>query len=263
LFILKLILLLSPQPTSTMETPHSDLRPGLPLYTFRLGSRAGQRPPAHQVAAVAAAFTPSFSLAASEGWFRGEADPGWALTVAHDDHETMARLAEALRANFAQEGVGIEAFGRYLRCRADHGPELLASELWGLRYGFYPAYLLTRFVVETPPKNVPDRYALITGYATTGESWTEAQNHAADARLRLELVERGLWHHRITGVSPDGLQSEAGWMVGLDLAAARRLGADFHQDAIYWIEAGDHLSVHDCQSLRKAPVGRFTYTVGE
>jgi hypothetical protein len=245
-----------------MATPHSDLRPGLPLYTFRLGAKAGQRPPANEVAALAGSFTPSFSLTPSEGWFRGEADPGWALTVAHEDHETMARLAEALRVTFAQEGIGIEAFGRYLRCRADHGPELLAAELWGLRYGFYPAYLQTRFVLETRPEKVPSHFALLTGYATTGETWTDAQNRAADERLRLELVKRGVWHHRITGVSPDGLQSEAGWMAALDLAAARRLGADFHQDAIYWVEAGEHLSVHDCQSLRKAPVGRFASTVG-
>ncbi len=245
-----------------METPCSDFRPGLPLYTFRLGSRAGQRPPVHEVAAVVGAVTPSFTLTPGEGWFRGEVDPGWAITVAHADHETMARLADALRAIFEQEGIGIEAFGRYLSCRADRGPELLAAELWGLRYGFYPAYLRTRFLVDTPPANTPACFALITGYATTGETWADTQNRAADERLRLELVKRGVWHHRISGVSPDGLHSEAGWMAGLDLAAARRLGADFRQDAIYWIEAGEHLSVHDCQSLRKAPVGHFAYTVG-
>lgn len=233
---------------------------GLPIYTLRLGAVAGARPAAAAVAALVGAAVPSFSLTPCEGFFRGAADPGWAIMVAHADHGVIARLAEDLRCHFVQEGVGIEAHGRYLRCRADRGPALLASELWGLASGFFPAYARTCFAVASVPDKWPDCFAIITAWATTGERWTADRNRMADERLRQLLLGRNLPHARITGASPDGQHAEPGWWVETDREDAVQIGRAFLQDAVYWVEA-DALSVHSCRDHRSAPVGPFAERV--
>jgi hypothetical protein len=232
-------------------------RPGLPAYVLRLGAVGGVRPARADVAVVVGAVVPSFSLTPCEGYSRGAYDPGWVIVVAHEAPELIASLAETLRARFAQEGVGIEAHGRYLRCRADHGPSDLAAELWGLEHRFMPAYFQTRFATATAPVKWPERFAIITAWATTGERWTDERNRMADERLRQLLLGRNLRHQRITGESPDGQHAEPGWWVETDLADAVQIGRAFRQDAVYWIE-GDALSVHACADDRAAPVGRFT-----
>jgi len=239
-----------------MSFSSPSLLPGLPIYTLRLGSVNGARPAESLVVSLVSSHVQSFSLTHCGGFFRGESDPGWAIVVAHDDHEKIAALAEALRLHFSQEGIGIEAYGRYLRCRVDHGAADLAAELWGLKYGFHPAYSQTRFLIETPPSHWPEHFSLITAWATTGEVWTPGQNQEADERLRQSLLTRGVWHHRITGKSPDGKHAEPGWAVAILPDEAKQLGAVFSQDAIYCVTA-DALSVISCKENRDAPLGSF------
>jgi hypothetical protein len=100
-------------------TPRSKTVPGLPIFTLRLGAASGLRPSAPEVAALVAAYAPSFSLTPCDGYFRGTADPGWTISLAMDDHVAIAGIAEALRTHFGQDGVGIEAYGRYLRGHAN------------------------------------------------------------------------------------------------------------------------------------------------
>ena len=76
----------------------------------------------------------SFSLTPSDGWFRGQRDRGWVIMVALDHLGAVAGLAEELRACFAQDGVGVEAFGHYLRCRDDYGCAQLSVALAHLRF---------------------------------------------------------------------------------------------------------------------------------
>ena len=141
--------------------------------------------------------------------------------------------------------------------RLDHSSESVHAEQWGLQYGFFPAYLETRFTVDSPPVKWPDRFAIITAWATTGEAWSTEKNLEADARLMKSLLERKVWHHRITGTSPDGQHAEPGWAVMIDLGSAVLLGKAFHQDAIYWVDRNE-LSVRSCRDDRHAPVGKFT-----
>jgi hypothetical protein len=115
-----------------MGTPSDRHLPGLPIFTLRLGAVKGKRPVKATVAGLIGRHVRSFSLTPCDGYFQGAPDPGWAIMVAHADHETIATLAEALRVRFAQEGIGVEAYGRYLRCRADRGVELLKAELLNL-----------------------------------------------------------------------------------------------------------------------------------
>jgi hypothetical protein len=110
----------------------------------------------------------------------------------------------------------------------------------------HPAYLETRFWVSRLPSRWPDRFAVITGFATTGEIWSEEKNQAADSALQAELVALSIWSCRVTGVSPDGRHREPGWAADIDLSAAQNIGAAFKQDAIYWVD-GDNLSVVSCR----------------
>ena len=172
------------------------------------------------------------------------------------DHEKIAALAEALRLKFTQEGIGVEAYGRYLRCRADHGATALAAELWGLRYGFHPAYSQTRFSIQAQQIEWPDEFAIITAWATTGEVWTADRNREADERLKQTILDRRVWHHRIVGSSPDGQHSEPGWAVAILPKEAKQLGSVFCQDAVYCV-SNHELSVLSCGDDRSAPLGSF------
>lgn len=227
-----------------------------PFFTLHLGAFQASRVPEDVVEAlIRERGVESFSLTETKGWFKGVADPGWAIKIATDDTALIADLAEALRVSFGQEGVGVEAFGRYLRCRADHGPTLLSAELWGLKEGFHPAYYRTVFSADETD-SWPARFAIVTAYATTGETWSAERNQQGDRDLLARIEERGYWHKRVTGASPDGLHAEPGWAIEVSIEEAQKLGCDFRQDAIYFVEAA-LLHVASCFETRIATVGSF------
>lgn len=118
-------------------------------------------------------------------------------------------------------------------------------------------YLCTQFKAERSEADWPECFVIITAFATTGETWTEAQNEAADLALRHELEQRGLWHCRIIGYSPDGLHAEPGWAVQVPWVEGCDLGLAFKQDAIYVVQ-GDSLLISYCDARRGlVPVGAF------
>ncbi len=103
----------------------------------------------------------------------------------------------------------------------------------------------------------PEQLAIITAYATTGESWSDEQNQAADQALEAELRATGRWMRRITGYSPTTQHREPGWAVAMDWQEACDLGVRFLQDAIYVVHA-DALAVTICDHRRELrPVGTF------
>jgi hypothetical protein len=114
-------------------------------------------------------------------------------------------------------------------------------------------YFQTVFVAGEPLQDWPDEFAIITGYAPTGEIWTAAQNRMADQRLRDELSRRGVWMKRLTGQSPDGSHSEPGWAAAMPFEDACELGEQLQQVAIYHV-SGDHLSVSYCDQRRRGLV---------
>lgn len=228
-----------------------------PVFTIRLGAMSGKRVEKEVLIKwIRDAGEEAFSLTECEGYFRGERDPGWAIMIAHNDPERVAQLAETLRRAFQQEGVGMEAFGRYLRCREDHGPAELAAEMWGLQHGFHPAYYQTLFVVEAWTDEWPTNFLIVTAYATTGETWSAGRNDQADQALAARIESLGVWKRRITGTSPDGQHAEPGWALDVPLDAGRRLGREFLQDAVYFVRE-NMLHVASCLDDREAPVGVF------
>lgn len=121
-----------------------------------------------------------------------------------------------------------------------------------------PDYFQTRFRLAALPEAWPESFAIITAWATTGQRWSEAENAAADARLRRWLDERRWWRWRITGYSPHSGHAEPGWACPLPLDQACDLGVAFRQDAIYYV-SGDELAVTRCAADRRqlVPVDRF------
>ncbi|HQZ29952.1 MAG: DUF3293 domain-containing protein [Verrucomicrobiales bacterium] len=121
----------------------------------------------------------------------------------------------------------------------------------------HDAYFVTHFRCPELPESWPDEFAVITAYATTGESWTAEENEEADRHLKEALEATALSPIRITGYSPDTGHSEPGWAVALPLEAACDLGVQFKQDAIYWV-SGNQLSVTLCDDRRAlVPVDTF------
>jgi hypothetical protein len=114
---------------------------------------------------------------------------------------------------------------------------------------FCPAYFKTHFRPERPCSDWPEQFAIITGYATTGEIWTAEENESADSALADDLARSGKWHERITGYSPTTGHAEPGWAVEMDLAEACDLGLRYLQDAIYFV-TGDELWVTLCAEPR-------------
>jgi len=120
-----------------------------------------------------------------------------------------------------------------------------------------PAYFEVRFRTGEPIVPWPREFAIITAFATTGESWPREENEAADRELESELATRGVWFARVTGYSPASGHAEPGWAAELPIDDARRVGRRFRQDAIYLVR-GDELSVTRCDDGQAlAPVGRF------
>ena len=108
------------------------------------------------------------------------------------------------------------------------------------------AYHVTRFRDVTSGIVWPEAFVVITACATTGSTWTPEREATADVALRADLVNRGVWHTRITGYHPDTGYAEPGWATALSVADGCALGRAYLQDAIYTVE-GDELQVVLCE----------------
>ena len=120
-----------------------------------------------------------------------------------------------------------------------------------------PAYFETHFRTDSPVDSWPDQFAIITGFATTGESWSDDRNHSADQRLLAQLTSAGHQPIRITGFSPLTHHSEPSWAIPMNWPAACDLGLEFLQDAVYWVDK-DSLFITYCDHRRAlVRVGSF------
>jgi len=121
---------------------------------------------------------------------------------------------------------------------------------------FHSAYFQVEFISATS-KSLPENFAIITGYATTGESWTEEKNKQADKELFDHLLSLGCSPLRVTGFSPESGHNEPGWAVDLDCEVACDIGKKFKQDAIFVVQ-GKTLYLLKCGTARNpVHVGEF------
>ena len=121
-----------------------------------------------------------------------------------------------------------------------------------------PVYFDTRFKLGLPLAELPESFAIITAYATTGEVWTAEDNNAANETLRAELDKGGQLIGTITGYSPVTRHAEPGYVAALEFEEACKIGARFKQDAIYFVSSGT-LFVSHCDHRRSLkPITQFS-----
>ena len=117
-----------------------------------------------------------------------------------------------------------------------------------------PLFLETHFKTSaSATSDWPAQFSIITAYATTGETWTPAENDAADQRLEAQLRARGGFLRRITGYSPTVDHSEPGWAVDMGWEEACEVGVEFKQEGVYAV-TGDDLWVTYCDAPRRGLV---------
>lgn len=119
-------------------------------------------------------------------------------------------------------------------------------------FGMHPEYFETRFDSAGCNGPWPRQFAMLTGYATTGEEWMSEANSKADIELHAELLRRGVWIQRVTGFSPRTGHAEPGWAAELSFSEACDLGCQFRQDALYFVR-DDQLFVSHC-NLRRGEI---------
>jgi type I restriction system adenine methylase HsdM len=123
--------------------------------------------------------------------------------------------------------------------------------------GMHPTYAETHFCTREHLAEWAAEFAIITAYATTGETWTDTQNREADAALEAALREKTASIHRVTGYSPTTLHAEPGWAAPLPFEEACELGLRFKQDAIYYVRDGTLHVSHSDHRRRLIPIGPF------
>ena len=113
-----------------------------------------------------------------------------------------------------------------------------------MSYDFEEAYKSTVFEYQDFPKDWPKDFAILTAYATTGETWTDAQNKEADQKLEAELRNAGHRLHRISGYSSDLKTYEEGWAVAMPLQTAWELAIKYKQVALFYYRNDELLLVY-------------------
>ena len=113
-----------------------------------------------------------------------------------------------------------------------------------MSYPYEEEYKSTVFEYQDFPNDWPTSFAILTAYATTGETWTSAQNVAADRQLEAELRKSGYRIHRISGYSKDLKTYEEGWAVVMDLKPAWDLAVKYKQVALFYYENDELLLVY-------------------
>ncbi|MSR72816.1 MAG: DUF3293 domain-containing protein [Opitutales bacterium] len=111
-------------------------------------------------------------------------------------------------------------------------------------YPYEEEYKSTVFEYQNFPNDWPKSFAILTAYATTGETWTPAQNIQADRQLEAELKKGGHRIHRISGYSKDLDTHEEGWAVVMDLRPAWDLAVKYKQLALFYYENEQLLLVY-------------------
>jgi hypothetical protein len=105
-------------------------------------------------------------------------------------------------------------------------------------------YKSTVFEYQDFPADWPKSFAILTAYATTGETWTPEQNIEADRQLEAELRKGGHRIHRISGYSKDLKTHEEGWAVVMDLKKAWDLAVKYKQVALFYYVNDELLLVY-------------------
>ena len=101
-----------------------------------------------------------------------------------------------------------------------------------------PDYFETRFKLGLPAEDLPDDFAIVTAFQTTGQQWPIERNQEATQKLQTELEQNGELLGTVTGYSPRTGHAELGFAARLSFEQACDLGLRYEQDAIYFVSGG-------------------------
>ena len=78
----------------------------------------------NNVVKIVAGRIESFTITDALGYFRGMPEQTLVITIAHDDYELVETIADELRVQLRQDGIGLECEGMYYRVTTLHSARL-------------------------------------------------------------------------------------------------------------------------------------------
>jgi len=79
-------------------------------------------------------------------------------------------------------------------------------------------------------------FAIITAHNPNGQILSACQNRLLDRQLQLKIEQLNRPYRSMVGTSVDRCHMEKSWAISIDKASAIRLGWQFNQNAIYFVE---------------------------
>ncbi len=110
------------------------------------------------------------------------------------------------------------------------------------------AYFDAWFRCSEPPSRLPREFGIVTPCNPFGRPLGVVKNWKRLRRLEAYLQKHSLSYFRVDGCSRDGSHVESGFGIsGAPLADLKQLGAQFDQDAIFWVQ-NDQVSLVSCSA---------------
>jgi Protein of unknown function (DUF3293) len=100
------------------------------------------------------------------------------------------------------------------------------------------SYKSARLRADGPEGGWPESFGLVTAWNPDGKKIPEEENAARTETLREDLESRGLPHFPVTGYDLESDHYEEGFGIVCDKAETLRLGREWNQLAVFWVEAG-------------------------
>lgn len=109
----------------------------------------------------------------------------------------------------------------------------------GLNIMSDPLYREACFRSPVPLSELPQNFGIVTACNPFGQVITNEANQERTRRLHERLDSLGCQHFPVTGGDREGQHLEPGFgIAGLNRESIIRLGAEFEQDAVFWISDG-------------------------
>ena len=125
----------------------------------------------------------------------------------------------------------------------------LSSTLWQAYQ--HSVFLLTQAI------SLQSSFAIVTAFNPMGKNLSNSQNLLCDRRLQATINTLKVPYRQVVGASPDLNHMEKSWVLFCDLDTGIKLGHEFNQLAIYYVEKGQ-LSLLPCHCSENAvELGEF------
>jgi len=101
------------------------------------------------------------------------------------------------------------------------------------------AYSKARLRADEPEEGWPDAFGVVTACNPDGKLLTKWENQVRTGRLEVALMEAGLALFPVTGYDEGSPHEEVGFGVVCGKEEIVRLGKEWDQEAVFWVEAGE------------------------